>query len=358
MAAWGPLALTEASANGRVNLVGEHTDYNDGLVFPTLIPQRTVIAIRTRHERTVRLRSDARGMTPVEMPLDGLRASGSWADYVLGVADALMRRGHVLGGFDAAVRSTIPNGAGLASSAALAVATGRALREAFRLPLDEREIALVAHDAEASFVGARVGLMDQLVCSLGREGEALFIDTRSLETRSVPLVGLEMELAVIDSGIRHEHATGGYNARRAECEDAARRLGVRSLRDVAAGLDLSALPAALRRRVRHVVSENERVRAAMNAVEQGDLVALGRIVNAAHASLRDDFEVSLPAIDGIVAAAQRDAEVFGARLTGGGFGGSVVVLAHAGAARAVAERVVAASGGAARAIVPPADPGS
>jgi galactokinase len=291
-------------------------------------------------------------MGPAQASLDDLRASGSWSDHVLGVVDALARRGHAVGGFDADVRSDIPLGAGLASSAALAVATARALRDAFHLPLDDREIATVAHEGEHTFVGARVGMMDQLVCGLGREGEALFVDTRSLETRRVPLGALDLELAVIDSGITHDHATGGYNARRAECEDAAMHLGVRSLREVAVGADLSGLRPALRRRVHHVVTENARVEAAVRAIERSDVRTFGAIVNAAHASLRDDFEVSLPAIDAIVATAQKDPAVYGARLTGGGFGGSVLVLAHKGAGRAVALRVVAASGNSARAVVP------
>jgi galactokinase len=348
----------EASANGRVNLVGEHTDYNDGLVFPTLIPQRTVIAVRTRPDRVVRLDSDASGMGSTEASLDELRPRGSWSDHPLGVVDVLGRRGHVLGGFDAEVRSNVPIGAGLASSAALAVATARALRGAFHLALDDREIASVAHEAEHTFVGARVGMMDQLVCSLGRVGEALFVDTRSHQTRHVPLAQLDMDLAVIDSGVRHEHATGGYNTRRAECEDAAHRLGVLSLRDVAIDADLSGLPPTLQRRVRHVVSENERVLEALRAIERRDAVAFGAIVSAAHVSLRDDFEVSLPAIDTIVAAALDDAEVYGARLTGGGFGGSVLVVTHKGVARAVALRVVAASGTTARAVLPPEAGGS
>jgi galactokinase len=246
----------------------------------------------------------------------------------------------------------VPIGAGLSSSAALAIATARALRSAFSLGVDDREIAHAAHDAEYSFVGARVGMMDQLVCSLGLQGEALFIDTRDLRITSLALSPLDLELAVIDSGIRHDHATGGYNARRAECEAAASALGVGSLRDVATGANTAALPAELARRVRHVVGENARVEAAVRAIERGDVRSLGEIINASHASLRDDFQVSLPAIDAIVAAAQADGDVYGARLTGGGFGGSVLVLARRGAGRAAAGRAVAASGVGARVIVP------
>jgi galactokinase len=335
----------DGATHGRVNLIGEHTDYNGGLVLPTLIPQRTVVAIRTRTDRVIALRSDAAGSEPVEISFDERAPRHDWSDHVVGVVDALAKQGHELRGFDALVRSDVPLGAGLASSAALAVASARALREAFGLALDDRQIAHVAHQSENAFVGARVGTMDQLVCSLGREGEALFIDASDGSTRRVPLGDLETEIAVIDSGIRHDNATGEYNRRREECEEAARVLRVRSLRDLASGADLARLSPVLARRVRHVLSENARVLAALNAIEGEDAAALGGIVNDGHASLRDDFEVSLPEIDAIVAAAQRDAAVYGARLTGGGFGGSVLVLARNGEARAAAGRVVASAGG-------------
>ena len=334
----------DGSAHGRVNLIGEHTDYNEGLVLPTLIEQRTVVAVRTRTDRVIALRTDAPGAAPVEVPFDGRAPRRDWSDHVVGVADALARRGHELRGFDALVRSDVPIGAGLASSAALAVATARALREAFGLAIDDREIAAAAHASEVEFVGARVGRMDQLVCSLGREGDALFIDTRDGTARQIALDELDADIAVIDSGIRHDHATGGYNARRAECEQAARILRVASLREVTA-VPGPGMPDPLARRVRHVVSENARVTAAVEAIERGDAAELGRLLNASHASLRDDFAVSLPAIDRIVEAAQRDPEVFGARITGGGFGGSVLLLVRAGMALAVAQRTVAASSG-------------
>ncbi len=343
---------SEGSAHGRVNLVGEHTDYNLGLVLPTLIPQRTTVTVAPRLDQTVRLRSDAPGTAAVEASLDALAPRHDWSDHVLGVVQVLRLRGHALGGFEGTVRSDVPIGAGLASSAALAVATTRALCRAFALAIDEREVATVAHEAEDRFVGAHVGLMDQLACSLGSEGAALFMDMRELSTRAIRLTGLDIDIALIDSGIRHAHATGAYNARRAECEEAARALGVASLREVRSVEAGATLPAPLGRRVRHVVSENARVEDAVAAIERGDAAGLGQIVNHAHASLRDDYEVSLPEIDALAEIAQRDPEVLGARLTGGGFGGSVLVLARHGAARRSAARVVRAAGGSATIVLP------
>jgi len=331
----------DGSANGRVNIIGEHTDYNDGLVLPTLLEERTVVAVRTRTDRVIALRTDAPRAGLVELPLDRRATRHDWSDHVMGVVDVLVRRGAELRGFDALIRSDVPIGAGLASSAALAVATARALREAFGLAIDDREIAEIAHRSEVDFVGARVGTMDQLICSLGREGEALLIDTRDTTTRRIALDELDADLVVIDSGIRHEHATGGYGTRRRECEEAARLLGVASLSDARA--DGAALPDVLARRVRHVRSENARVEAAVAAIEAGDARALGEVLSAGHASLRDDYDVSLPEIDRIVDVAQRDADVHGARLTGGGFGGCVLVLAKHDAGRAAGERIAAAT---------------
>jgi len=327
--------------------VGEHTDYNAGLVLPALIPPRTTVEVRTRTDRRVTLSSDALE-SAVELSLDERAPRRDWSDYVVGVVDVLVRRGLELRGFDAKIRSSIPSGAGLASSAALCVASARALRDAFRLALDEREIAITAHEAEDRFVGAHVGLMDQLVCALGREGGALFIDIRDRETRDLPLG--EVDIAVIDSGVRHNNATGEYNARRRECEDAAQALGLQTLRDVRDVDALARLDPMLRRRARHVVTENDRVRRAVDALERGDVAALGTIVSLSHESLRDDFDVSVPPIDAIVAAAQRDPDVYGARITGAGFGGSVLVLARPGTGRAAAERAVKATSG--RVVVP------
>jgi galactokinase len=235
----------------------------------------------------------------------------------------------------------VPLGGGLSSSAALEVAVLRALRTAYDLPIDDVELALIGQRAEARFVGVPVGAMDQLAASLGRLGSALFIDLRSLEIHLLALPAVD--LVVIGSGLRHDHAAGDYRTRRAECEDAARRLGVRTLREVGiADLPaIAALPPPLDRRARHVVTENARVRAAVHAIETSDLRALGEQLAAGHASMRDDFEASLPEIDRLVAIAGADPAIWGARITGGGFGGAIVALAKRSQGAAAAARIAA-----------------
>jgi galactokinase len=246
-------------------------------------------------------------------------------------------------GFSGHVTTTIPVGAGLSSSAALEVALLRAFREAFMLPLDDVQMALLAQRAENDFDGAPVGVMDQMACTLASDGEALFLDTRSLEWKVVPLPP-SAELVVFNSGIAHNHSKGDYRTRRAECEDSARQLGVKQLRD----LDvpdvprIMALPDPLGRRARHVVTENARVLDAVRALQAGNIEALGALFYASHDSMRDDYEVSVPEIDLIVELARAMPEVHGARLTGGGFGGSVVILARPGTAADVAQKVSAA----------------
>jgi len=329
-----------ADAPGRVNLIGEHTDYNRGFVLPTPIPQRTVAELAPRADERVRAAS---GMGGVEEYVLGRETRGrGWLDYVQGLTWALRADGALILGFDLRITSRVPMGAGLASSAALEVAVLRALRAAFRLALDDIELALVAQRAESEFVGARVGAMDQMVASLGVPGAALLLDTGSLERRNIPLPP-EAELVVIDSGVAHHHGSGGYNARRAECERAATLLGVRALRELTAAdaARIAALPEPLARRVRHVVGENERVLAAVGALEAGDLVGLGALLDRSHASLRDDYEVSTPEIEALVAAARSEREVLGARLTGGGFGGAVLALARRGSAATLAGRIAA-----------------
>jgi galactokinase len=327
-----------ASAPGRVNLIGEHTDYNGGFVLPVPIPQRAAVELRPRADALVRVWSRELGEDEYRLGEETRR--GTWIDYVQGCTAMMLRTGAALGGMDLRIASDVPPGAGLASSAALAVAVLRALREAFALALDDVQLALVAQRAEHELVGAPVGVMDPLCASLGTPGAALFIDTRSLESRLVPLPAT-LEVVAISSGIRHEHASGGYRVRRRECEEAARLLGVTELRDL---IDedaprIAALPPPLDRRVRHVVSENARVLAAVAALDAADVPALGSLLRASHESLRADFEVSIPAIDTLVALAAADPDIAGARLTGGGFGGSIVALAGRGTGAAAARRI-------------------
>ena len=339
---FGHPADVVASAPGRVNLIGEHTDYNDGLVLPTAVPQCTTVELALR-------RDDRVGVASASIAGDAVRSyrlgresrAGDWLDYVQGCTRVLAEQA-ALRGFDARIASTLPLGGGLASSAALAVALLRALRTALALPLDDVALALVAHRAEHDFVGARVGVMDQMAASLAGAGTALFLDTRSLAHEAVALPA-SLGLLVIDSGIAHRHAAGDYNARRNECERAAALLGVRTLRELPddAVAHAATLPEPLARRVRHVVGENARVREAVAALRAADLQALGTLFLASHASLRDDFAVSLPELDALVEIAAAEPAVYGARLTGGGFGGAVLIAARADAASETASRIVA-----------------
>ncbi len=347
--------MTQASAPGRVNLIGEHTDYNEGLVLPLPIPQRTAVDLARRGDGEVQLESE--GFPSAEYVLGEERRTGDWADHVRGVTWALAEAGHRAGGFAARVRSAIPAGAGLGSSAALEVAVLRALRDAYALQIDDLALGLLAHRAESGLVGARVGTMDHLASSLGRDGEALLIDARTLATLRVPLPP-DLALVVIDSGIAHEHATGEYNTRREECAEAARRLGVRALRD-ANSADIERLRRAdpvLARRAAHVVRENDRVRTFVSALRGGELAICGQILDASHASLRDSFEVSLPEIDILVRSLRAQDGVYGARLVGGGFGGSVLGIARpdraSAAARAAADAYGRATGRTPRVLLP------
>jgi galactokinase len=339
---FGRPPLVSADAPGRVNLIGEHTDYNGGFVLPLAIPQRTRVELAPRDDGRVRAWS-ANLPRPAEEYRLGEEVSGrGWLDYVQGITQQLRLAGHKLGGFDLRVASDVPLGGGLSSSAALEVSLLRALREAFGLHLDDVGVALLGQKAENDFVGAPVGVMDQMASSLADERRALFLDTRHMTYERVPLPA-GVEVAVIDSGISHHHAGGEYRTRRQECERAAELLGFPQLRD----LDnqdlwrLAALPEPLDRRARHVITEDARVRAAVSAMQEGDLPRLGKLLNLSHDSLRDDFEVSLPEVDLLVDLARAEPGVYGARMTGGGFGGAVVLLARAGEGRGIADRVTA-----------------
>ncbi|HEY8548588.1 MAG TPA: galactokinase, partial [Vicinamibacterales bacterium] len=330
-----------------VNLIGEHTDYNDGFMLPTTIPYRTVVELAPRSDRRVRAWSAniAAAAEPVEFRLGDEARTQTWIDYPQGITAALRETGHTIGGFDLRIESNVPVGGGLSSSAALLVSLLRGLRTLFSLTLDDLQLARVAHKAENDLVGAPVGIMDQLVSSLGRPGHALFIDARTLDVEHIPLPPA-LEVAVINSNVHHSHAGGEYRTRRAECERAASLLGAPALRDVdpAALTDgrIAALPSPLDRRARHVVSENARVLEVVAALRSGDLARAGALVREGHASLRDDFEVSVPEVDALAELANAQPAVYGARLTGGGFGGSVVALTKAHHGREAADLVVRA----------------
>jgi galactokinase len=331
-----------ADAPGRVNLIGEHTDYNGGFVLPTAIPQRTHIELAPRPDRTVRAASlDLPGGGAIEQYTLGEEAPGrDWLDYVQGVTQVLGAAGHALHGFDVRISSEVPIGSGLSSSAALEVSMLRALRQAFGLSFDDVQMALLGQRAENQFVGAQCGIMDQMAATFADEHTALFLDARSLDYERVPLPA-GADLIVVNSGVAHDHAAGDYNTRRAECERACQLLGVKQLRDLGLA-DLprvNALPEPLNRRARHVLTEDDRVLRAVQAMRQGDLPLLGKLFYESHESMRDDYEVSVREIDLLVDLARGQPEVYGARLTGGGFGGSVVMLARAGTGFHVARRI-------------------
>ncbi|MFJ4188628.1 galactokinase [Kitasatospora sp. NPDC089509] len=338
----------EWAAPGRVNLIGEHTDYNLGFVLPIALPQTTRVQAARRTDGLLRLWSAQGGGPVTELRVDEL-APGSvagWAGYPAGVVWALRDAGHPVGGADIRLDSDVPSGAGLSSSAALECAVAAAYDDLYRLGLSAPELALLAQRAENAFVGVPCGIMDQMASMCCRPGAALFLDSRDLAVRQVPvdLGAAGLALLVLDTRVKHDLGDGAYAALRAGCEKAAALLGLPALRSLpAAGLPaaLERLPDDLRPLVRHVVSENARVEAAVAALDAGDLAALGPILTAGHASLRDDYRVSCPETDLAVDAALA-AGAHGARMTGGGFGGSVIALVDADAAEPVAAAVTAA----------------
>jgi galactokinase len=322
------------SAPGRVNLIGEHTDYNDGFVLPFAIDRRTVVALGTRTDRMLRVASSFTEDT-VELSLDELspdRLTG-WSAYPLGVAWALGEFGaplSALTGFDLFIVSDVPVGAGLSSSAAIECAVAVALDEVWRLGFDRRTLARVGQLAENRAVGAPTGIMDQSASLLGEADSAVFLDCRSLVAEVVPL-GFDtagLAVLIIDTKVTHEHSTGGYASRRASCERGAHLLGVDSLRDLGV-VDIARAAEVLDdetfRRVRHVITENQRVLDTVRTLRESGPVAIGALLDASHASMRDDFEISVPELDLAVVAA-RGAGALGARMTGGGFGGSAIAL--------------------------------
>jgi galactokinase len=332
--------MTRGEAPGRVNLIGEHTDYNGGFVLPAAIPQRTRVELAPAGGRDVDVFSETVGERQ-RYRLGDERPGRGWLDYVQGITCVAASAGHRLGGFTARIDSTVPLGSGLSSSAALEISLLRALRDAFGLTLADEDMARLGQRAENEFVGAPVGIMDQMAAMFADESHALFLDTRTLAYERVPIPP-DAALIVINSGVAHQHAGGDYRTRRAECERAAAELGVPQLRDAGAAdlARIAQLPDPLSRRARHVVTENARVLDTVSALRAGDLHRAGRLFAASHTSMRDDFDVSVPAVDLLVDIAAAQPGVYGARLTGGGFGGSIVALADRSHPRATADRIV------------------
>ncbi|WP_407570509.1 galactokinase [Deinococcus altitudinis] len=327
-------------APGRVNLLGEHTDYQGGFVLPAAIPQQATVCIRRGGGDAHHLHSANLNRT-LTVPLG--EAGTDFAPYLTGSA-ALAG---VTDALDIWVWSDVPSG-GLSSSAALELATLRALRELYGLPLDDVQLALIGQKVEHEYVGVMCGIMDQMASSLADTSHMLFLDTRTLERRKLPMPA-GTQILVLDSGVPRRLAESGYNERRAQVEEASRLLGVPQLRDVTDLASLDVLPELLRQRARHVVSENARVLEALNA----DAPHFGLLMNASHASLRDDYGVSHPQVDVLVALLQAHPEVYGARMTGAGFGGAVVALVKSELAPQVASDVLAKYTGAeGRMVVP------
>lgn len=323
-----------AEAPGRVNLLGEHTDYNDGFVLPTAIPQKMRVQLAYNHRAL--FRAYAASLDEMaEFDLTTLPAA-HFARYIYGCLRQVTALGVEVPSLDIHVTSHVPMEVGVSSSAALEVAMLRALRLLLKLPLDDVRIAQFAQRAEIDYAGVNCGIMDQMASSLAGTGDMLFLDTRTLERKVLPLPD-NSEILVIDSGIARTLASSRYNERRAECESAARQLGVPALRDVTDPVLVEALPEPMRRRARHVVTENNRVLRAREGVSAEEF---GQLMNASHVSLRDDYEVSIPPLDDLVALLQNEPGVYGARLTGAGFGGACVALCERGSAAKIARQVL------------------
>lgn len=329
-----------ARAPGRVNLIGEHTDYNDGFVLPAAIERETLIAAAPRPDRQVHLVARDLGCETV-FDLNDITVSADqkWSNYVRGVAAGLKAGGFALRGMDALVQGNVPIGAGLSSSAALEMAAVQAFGAVGGFAVPPDQAARIGQAAEHTFVGTHCGLMDQLASALGRAEHALLIDCRTLASETVP-IPRSAAILIADTSVRRQLASSAYNERRAQCEAAARAMGVPALRD--ATFDLLAatdLPKIVAQRARHIIEENARVLESVAALRAGDLARMGALMNASHASLRDLYEVSSPELDIMSQLLREQAGCYGARLTGAGFGGCCVALLDAGALRAAASSV-------------------
>jgi len=339
-----------AAAPGRVNIIGEHTDYNDGFVLPMAIEFYSVMAadrpVDGREVITLRSTLETEVAT-IDLSRPVAPSAPKWGNYPRGVVAGFQARGIQPGGLDVLLHSTVPLGSGLSSSAALEVCTATLLEAVTGTTLDPVEKALLCQKAEHDFAGVPCGIMDQFISALGREGHLLLLDCRTRKTEIVPMQDASVALLIINTNVKHELSGGEYAERRAQCEEAARNLGVASLRDVTAG-QLEAGKSKMRdlvyRRARHVIGEISRTARAAGSVRQSDWPAVGRLMYASHAALRDDYEVSCPELDVVVVIAEAIGEkggVYGCRMTGGGFGGCCVALVKASCVDGITKKIAA-----------------
>ena len=317
-------------APGRVNLIGEHTDYNDGFVLPMAIDHAVWLALRPRDDKTVRLFSlDLEADSAFE--LDSLTKGSDWIEYPKSIAYELLKAGYELKGFDAVMTGDVPRGAGLSSSAAVELAVARAFAAVSGIEWDAPKMAKLSQKAENEWVGVNCGIMDQMASAACKEGHALFLDCRSLEIQHAPLPQ-GVSIVILDTSTRRGLVGSAYNERRSQCEEAARWFGVKALRDVSVGefgrktKEETGLNEVALKRARHIVTENARVLEAMNVMKAGNIKRLGELFNASHDSLRDDFEVTNDALNIMVNCAREQTSCYGARMTGAGFGGCAVAL--------------------------------
>ena len=339
-----------AMAPGRVNLLGDYTDLNDGFVLPMTVDRGVYVALRKRNDDAVRTYSVRYGEM-IEYPIGQCPAieAGSWSSYVIGVVEELRQRGLISGGFEAVIDGNLNLGAGLSSSAALEVATATALQVLFGFPLEAVEMVRLCQYVEHSYAKVLCGVMDQFASRIGRKDHALFLDCRSLEYRSIPLVLGDYRIVIVSSGVKRSLATTAYNARRAECQQAVEFFhgvdpDVVALRDVSPEMfdeHRHELSGVVRQRCRHVIAENGRVLDAASLLSDSHLDEFGALMTASHLSLRDDFEVSCPELDLLVTLSNNTEGVLGARMTGAGFGGCTVNLVHEDAVQVLTERIEA-----------------
>ncbi|AUQ24746.1 galactokinase [Dickeya zeae] len=326
-----PATLT-VQAPGRVNLIGEHTDYNDGFVLPCAINYSTTISAAPRDDRQIRVIAvdydNQQDSFSLDAPIDH-HPQWQWANYVRGVIKHLKTRSDAFGGADLVISGNVPQGAGLSSSASLEVAVGKAIQALYQLPLDNVALALNGQEAENQFVGCNCGIMDQMISAQGQRNHALLIDCRSLETRAVSMPD-NVAVMIINSNVKRGLVDSEYNTRRQQCEAAARYFQVKALRDVSEAdfaAKVAGLDEVVARRARHIITENARTLAAADALTRGDLHQMGELMAASHASMRDDFEITVPPIDTLVEIVKAViGDEGGVRMTGGGFGGCIVAL--------------------------------